>query len=79
MNTQIPFCNCHMVFSKNAIILVIFIILEILVITISLMTHNLIGLGIGSGVVALGISTYIVVFRKPIPEERVPLIVDFVY
>ena len=68
-----------MICSRNAILLVIFIILEILVITISLMTHNLIGLGIGSGVIALGISAYIVASRKHIPEERVPLIVDFVY
>jgi hypothetical protein len=43
------------------------------------MTHNLIGLGIGSGVVALGISAYIVISREPMPEEKVPLIVDFVY
>ena len=65
--------------SRNAILFITFIILEILVITISLMTHNLIGLGIGSGVVALGISAYIVISREPIPEEKVPLIVDFVY
>ena len=74
--------NLHLItmkYSRNAILCITFIILEIMVITISLITHNLIGLGIGTGVVALGISAYIVVSREPIPEEKVPLIVDFVY
>jgi len=43
------------------------------------LTNNILAAVLAGGFVALGMSAYIVATRKPVSEERVPLIVDFVY
>jgi len=65
--------------SRNAILLVIFLCLESLAILIGVLTHNILTAVLAGGFVALGMSAYIVATRTPVPEERVPLVVDFVY
>jgi len=58
----------------------IFILLELAVVAVGLAAHNILTVGIGSGLVALGMSAYIVISKRAeIPEEKKPLIVDFVY
>jgi len=65
--------------SHNATLLIIFLCLESLVILIGILTNNILAAVLAGGFVALGMSAYIVATRKPVSEERVPLIVDFVY
>ena len=64
----------------RAYLIVVFILLELTVVAIGLVTHNILTICIGSGIVALGMSAYIVISKHTeIPEEKRPLIVDFVY